>query len=90
MESTAFGRRANMHTYVGGWLIRNQDWGNYLFGWTVKQLGFNMWEIRNGADIAQILKGKSSWGFWNSHFDDPIDQFWIQEGYYNSLMLPFK
>ena len=90
MESAPFGSGADKHTYVGGWILRNQDWGNYLFSWSARQLGFHLFEILKGAGLAQIWKHTSSWNFWNSNFDDPVDQFWIKEGYYNQLMLPLN
>ena len=57
-----------------------QDLGNYNFGLVGKEVIPSEGILKAGAGGYQVLSGTSSFEFYNSNFDDPVDQKWIQEG----------
>ena len=59
---------------------RYENLGNYNFGLTAKARGYSRFTIRTGAGIYQILSGTSGLDFYDSFFDDEIDQEWINTG----------
>ncbi|MFZ2190466.1 MAG: CARDB domain-containing protein [Candidatus Magasanikiibacteriota bacterium] len=54
--------------------------GNINFGYTGKAAGLPAWMLRSGAGAAQIVVGTSKTEWYNSYFDDPIDQMMINVG----------
>ena len=57
-----------------------ENLGNYNYGLTGKACGFGDTTLKAGAGLYQIYSGTSSFNFYNSFFDDPVDQSWIREG----------
>jgi len=55
--------------------------GNFNYGATGKALGFTNELLKGGAGVYQALYGPRSWSFYNSWFDDPVDQEMIKEGF---------
>jgi len=57
-----------------------ENLGNYNFGKAGKSCGFTNTALKAGAGAYQIYRGTSSPEFYDSYFDDPKDQAWINEG----------
>lgn len=60
--------------------------GNFNYGAMGVATGLSEFELRVGAGLQQVADGTSSLSYWNSYFDDPIDQGYINEGidWYNN------
>ena len=54
--------------------------GNFNYGATGRAAGIPAFILRGAGGIVQITTFTSSPEFWNSNFDDPIDQQYIQQG----------
>ena len=57
-----------------------ENFGNYHFGY-ITAAKYPEFIAKAGAGGYQILSQTSSPSFWNSWFDDPKDQYWIERGY---------
>lgn len=55
--------------------------GNFNYGATGKALGFTDELLKGGAGLYQALFGPRSLSFYNSWFDDPVDQEMIKQGF---------
>jgi len=58
-----------------------ENFGNYHFGYAAAAYGIPRGIGKFGAGMYQLKSGTSSWSYWDSFFDDPNDQKWIDEGY---------
>ena len=58
-----------------------EDFGNYNFGYTAAAFGIPRTIGKFGAGMYQLKSGTSSWSYYDSFWDDPNDQKWINEGY---------
>ncbi len=53
--------------------------GNFHYGYTGATV-FPDTVLLSAAGLVQIISGTSDISFWDSYFDDPMDQTWIEEG----------
>ncbi|AXF40074.1 polymorphic domain RNase protein [Paenibacillus phage Norbert] len=58
---------------------RGEDLGNMHYGY-VGRAAFPSWMLRTAAGAYQIYSGTSHIGWYDSYFDDPTDQWWINYG----------
>ena len=58
-----------------------EDFGNYHFGYVAAAYGLPREFAKFGAGVYQIYRGTSKLEWYKSYFDDPNDQYWIDEGY---------
>ena len=58
---------------------------NFKYGVVGRATGFSEFELRSSVGMYRIWTGTSSPSFYNSYFDDPVDQKYIKKGieYYN-------
>jgi len=61
-----------------------ENFGNYHFGY-IAAARYPEFFSKAGAGAYQIYSGTSSITYWNSWFDDPKDQYWIERGYKDYL-----
>lgn len=54
--------------------------GNFNYGATGRALGIPSSILKGAGGVVQIGVGTSDWNFYDSYFDDPIDQEYIQQG----------
>ena len=54
--------------------------GNFNYGATGKALDFTDELLKGLAGGYQVFNGPRDWSFWSSWGDDPIDQFYINQG----------
>ena len=64
----------------GGKKPEMQYVGNFNYGATGRAAGIDASILRGAGGVVQIGTGTSSWDFYDSNFDDPIDQEMIQQG----------
>ena len=57
-----------------------ENFGNYNFGYTGTRQGIPGEVLLEGAGMAQLAAGTSSWDFIMSNWDDPNDQEQIRRG----------
>ena len=64
-----------------------EDVGNFNYGATGRAAGYSREMLLDVAGKVQIGTGTSSWEFYDSNWDDPVDQVRITEGmdYYDEL-----
>lgn len=55
--------------------------GNFNYGATGKALGAPWWILKLGAGSYQVGTGTSKLSFFSSGFDDPVDSYFVNEGY---------
>jgi hypothetical protein len=67
------------YTYNGLYL-RGEDLGNMHYGFVGRGAGFPEWMLKSAAGAYQIYSGTWYIGWYNSYFDDPRDQYWIDYG----------
>ena len=58
-----------------------ENFGNYHFGYVAAAFGIPKNIAKAGAGAYQIYSNHSKIEWYNSYFDDPKDQKWIDEGY---------
>ena len=58
-----------------------ENFGNYHFGYVAAAYGIPEGIAKLGAGLYQIKSGTSKLSFFDSYFDDPKDQKWIDQGY---------
>lgn len=54
--------------------------GNFNYGATGRALGIPPSVLKGAGGVVQIAQGTSDWDFYDSYFDDPVDQKYIQQG----------
>jgi hypothetical protein len=54
--------------------------GNFNYGATGRALGIPPSVLKGAGGVVQIAQGTSDWNFYDSYFDDPVDQGHIQQG----------
>lgn len=66
--------------YFDGLRLKGEDLGNMHYGFVGRSAGFPKSWLRSAAGAYQIYSGTSYIGWYNSYFDDPNDQKWINDG----------
>ncbi|WP_405081039.1 polymorphic toxin type 44 domain-containing protein [Paenibacillus chitinolyticus] len=82
-------KNADGYGFGGNWM-RGEDLGNMHYGYVGRAAGFSNTLLSSAAGAYQIYSGTASIGWWNSYFDDPMDQEFINLGvnYWNNSNLP--
>ncbi|MEC0247017.1 polymorphic toxin type 44 domain-containing protein [Paenibacillus chitinolyticus] len=82
-------KNADGYGFGGNWM-RGEDIGNMHYGYVGRAAGFSNTLLSSAAGAYQIYSGTASLGWWNSYFDDPMDQAFFNLGvnYWNNKNLP--
>jgi len=67
--------------YFDGRLWSVEQLGNWGFGYVGAALLFSEEFLSLGAGVYQLLSINSDWSWWNTYFDDPIDNAYIRLGF---------
>jgi len=68
--------------YYDGYIWSAENLSNYAFGYFGAAFGYSEEFLCFGAGVYQVLSpSESEWGFFESYWDDPIDQANIRMGY---------
>lgn len=59
--------------------MTGEEIGNFHYGYVGKSV-FSRTTLLSAAGMYQVISGTSSWGYFNSYFDDPADQSQINLG----------
>lgn len=65
---------------LAGLQVRRDTLANIHYGYVGRSLGYSRWFLEFGGGMAQIKSGNSKWNYWNSWFDDPVDNAAIRVG----------
>ncbi|MFZ5591264.1 MAG: polymorphic toxin type 44 domain-containing protein [Bacillota bacterium] len=68
-----------LYTFNGK-VLSGEDMGNMHYGFVGRSATFGKNLLLSAAGAYQIYSGTSYPGWWNSYFDDPLDQAWIKYG----------
>ncbi len=63
------------------WTMTGEDIGNMHYGYVGRAAGFSENLLKTAAGAYQIYSGTSTVKWYDSYFDDPNDQIWIQYGF---------
>lgn len=65
---------------LAGLQVRRDAFANIHYGYVGRSLGYSRWFLEFGAGMAQLKANTWKGKYWNTWFDDPIDNAAIRRG----------